>query len=68
MIKGVAEPEVLEMLREQLDEAIEAVEERGIEVEKGLKPRSVEEAETLEEELKAALDEVRKIKKDLEKE
>jgi hypothetical protein len=68
VIKGVAEPEVLEMLREQLDEAIEAVEERGIEVEKGLKPRSVEEAETLEEELKAALDEVRKIKKDLEKE
>jgi hypothetical protein len=67
VIKGVADPRVLELLRGQLEEAIGAVKERGIEVETGERPRTMEEADKLEKELKAALDEVREMKKGLKK-
>lgn len=65
VIRTVSDPGVLEALQTQLDEAMVAIKEHGVELEQGLLPRTLEDAEMLESEMEAALKEVRKLKKSL---
>ena len=65
VIRVIDNPDVLGLLHQQLEEAIGVVNERGIEIEKGLRPQSLAQAEALEKELKAALDELKAMKKGL---
>ena len=65
VIKQVEDPAVLDTLKGQLDDALVAIKERGVEIDQQFRPQTREDAERLEKELHAALEEVRRLKDDL---
>lgn len=67
VIKTIGDPGVIDVLRGQLEEALEATNSRGLEINESLQPRTAEDVAMLESELQAALDEVRSMKKKMSK-
>lgn len=58
----VINPDQIDIVREQMDQVLEAAQARGAEVAENLQPKTLEQAEFLEEQLQAALREVKDIK------
>jgi hypothetical protein len=58
----VVNPSDINMVQEQLEQVLKAVEVRGAEVTQDMEVQSLKQAEFLETQLEAALDEVRKQK------
>ncbi|MCB8980795.1 MAG: hypothetical protein H6657_25575 [Ardenticatenaceae bacterium] len=55
----------INVMRDQLKQLLQQVEERGVQLEQAMQPQSLAEAEQLEEQLNAALEEIRSMKKNL---
>jgi len=55
----------LDLLRKALQEAMQAVEERGVQLQKQARPQTLDEAEKLEKELTDALKELQAMKKQM---
>lgn len=55
----------LEAMRGQLEELMHAIDERGVQLQQQARPQTREEVEMLEEQLKAALEEIQAMKKDM---
>jgi hypothetical protein len=65
LIKTIEDFDILKVLEIQLNDAMKAIQDRGIELEKQFRPRSLADAEAVEKELEAALAELKEMKKDL---
>lgn len=65
VIKTLEDPDILKVLEIQLSDVMKAIRERGIELDKQFRPRSLADAEAVEKELEAALAELKEMKKDL---
>jgi hypothetical protein len=63
IIKMVENPDVLDLLRGQLEEALTVAKARGVEIEERMRPQTLQDVESLETELRAALEELRSMKK-----
>lgn len=63
--KLVINPELIKEVQAELDHVLNAVAERGVEINKAMAPQTLAQAEVLEKELKAALEEVQKLKGNL---
>lgn len=61
----VINPADIKVVKKQIGEVLDAVKDRGPEVARDMAPRTAEQAELLEKALSEALDEVKKLKKDL---
>jgi len=57
--------EQLDVLRAQLEQAMAAVDERGVQLQKQARPQTREEIDMLEEQLKAALEELQAMRKEM---
>lgn len=64
-IKTIEDKDILKELEIQLSDAMKAIRERGIELDKKFRPQSLADAEAVEKELEAALAELKEMKKDL---
>ncbi len=60
--KLVTNPEIINEVKAELEEVLKVAGERGIELNKAMAPQTKAQAELLETELKAALEEVQKLK------
>jgi len=60
--KLVVNPEVIKEVQSELEEVLKVAAERGVEINKSMAPQTKAQAELLEAELKAALEEVQKLK------
>jgi hypothetical protein len=63
--KLLVNPELINEVRAELDEVLKIASERGVQLTKALAPQTKAQAELLETELKAALEEVQKLKGNL---
>jgi hypothetical protein len=58
----VVNPDVIQEVQAELNQVLQAVHDRGIELNRTMAPQTLAQAELLENELKAALEEVQKMK------
>ena len=66
LINPVAEADMLDQMREQLEAALKEVERRGLVLEQHTKPRTREQAAAMEQQLTQALEELKRASRDLE--